>query len=1389
MKNFITPLLNGLRSPFVGSQAPEPPVEDSKPPFLGHKSSFAKLKSPFIGHKSSIRSLKSPFVGLKSSFADRKSPFLRQKVSFSLFDGFKSPFPGSKAPDPLPKDGKSPNPIPSGKFSFSLFKGLKSPFPGTKTPDVITTPAPASVPVPVQEREHIPPYHHLTDYEIGYYDRADGLEAFMNSLPNMPGGYVYQDASEVSGFGDPHLLGLPVNIRFLIYEFMTKPVRAMNKKVILSPGLAVDGFWPKNYFIEPETVFNIIRGLSFRPPSQKNIPEKSVLEEGAPEKNGRAKDGPYDTDTETSEAESFEIEYSEAEYRADWLPSDMGMPDNNMSSFTLPTSNSLQSKTKMTGTDGPIKYCPTSTTLVLDHLSRYLGRSGIGLRHFRLSGFSKTYTIKILFGVSTVGNGPPILTVPDVPPWPRDYPEIGLGITTTDADYMGTIMKFVNDDDDRHHAKRPTSRMAASKKFLRKAISIISLGAATPRMKHPEPSTPFPGYENTPTVYDTDAESVYDADTDNKRQSEGVGLGIQLPAQINKHPLMEMWKVVEDIDRKLDEPDCLPVPEPHVTELWAIDAMSNRIDELFGATDKTKRAPAAPKEPRPPRDLHSMFVALDTLFTGPPRPPSRDLYVFRVGTPNISLAQTPMIPVIHEESEEGTDMSGSPAPTANRDGRNDVYGGLYTVLTNSTSNADNTNISESTLDMPFSDPTIPPWATTAPMHEQEVDSSSTLYLPDDGSETPTMARENTDERGEGREQLETDEYGEAGEQLENRAEQSVLSYLGVQTDGASSTSGSDVTVYRFSTDTREILDWPLPNTTIPPRPTRPAPTILLPNSAIPPPPTRPAPPIPLPNPTAPLHPTRPAPPIPEAQHQLRQIPTATSRRTIRFAEDDDLEQVSTIPSRVTSGVANSNELHEIHTSTSRRTLRFAEPERPDEGEKRDRRPGLREQKKEERKKKEAMFDALDVFLNGGSLETKSSNNNLKKQRSRSGSFWGGEKSHKDAEGNRSQPPLRTARSFPSTTKASEAPKRRRPPTPPPKLKEKRSISRFFARKKDEQERKEGMYGLNQPFHASTANITSGKDTGRRSRTGGLWRRDKGVQQDGEDANTSRPALRNARSFSFVKPLLRRISKANLKASAASNEPAAPAKSAEPRTKSRGFFRRHRQGSQDANAMSSNAEQMSNDAPAAARPGPTPVPRTFSRDSFGHLREEEMEEMEEIEEMSSNLTLLLNGSTSTISATDSNSTGRRSSTGRRGFGGSIFGPRGGRRDGRGSLARVNSRQEAYINIPAEVAEQQEREERERLENEERERLEIEELERMAREEMERRRREEQERLETERLEREEADRLEREHLQRLEAEELARIEREEIAELELQERLAMRERLARQARGDNGQLGI
>ena len=271
MKDIITPLLNGLKSPFIGSQAPESPHGDSKFP-------FANIKSPLLGRKVSLGNM--------------KSPSLAHKVSFSLIEGLKTPLLGlavaakaaakvavevaaevaaevsakAAAKSPTGVLSKDPDSSPDNTVSWlsRLPRLLRSTLLRNKDSNVTTTPAPAPIPDPdpVPDRLHIPPYNHQVDRELGYYDRGSLFDAFMSSFPNMPEGYRYIATNSMLDFGEPHLLGFPVKVRFRIYQYITISILSEDKKVVLSPGRTVNGFWPKNYFIEPEAVFDIIGSLS-----------------------------------------------------------------------------------------------------------------------------------------------------------------------------------------------------------------------------------------------------------------------------------------------------------------------------------------------------------------------------------------------------------------------------------------------------------------------------------------------------------------------------------------------------------------------------------------------------------------------------------------------------------------------------------------------------------------------------------------------------------------------------------------------------------------------------------------------------------------------------------------------------------------------------------------------------------------------------------------------------------------------------------------------------------------------------------------------------------------------------------------------------------------------
>ncbi|KFZ18159.1 hypothetical protein V502_04253 [Pseudogymnoascus sp. VKM F-4520 (FW-2644)] len=1088
MKNIVTPLLNGLMSPFIGSQAPEHPPGDPKPGFMGRKISLANLKSPFLS--------------LKPSFGDFKSPFLGHKLSIPVFEGLKSPFPGQKAPDSSLSNAKSPFP------GFSIFKSLKSPFVGHKDPDVTNTPVPVPVPVPVPERQHIPPYHHLVDCEVGFYDRLDMLDAFMSSLPNLPGGYRYREISKVPGFGEPHLLGVPVNVRFQIYQILTKSVRAKNKKVVLSPDRTIDWFWPKKHFMEPEAIFNIIGGLSltcfqlrheimtyycsqfhfhitynyfcspiaaplihnwlplfgnrmqyltvevdftrvggcykndkfaltdgqteimwfikkltlalrdrsghlrslhimcrrykgFRPPSQKRIPENI----------------PDDTETPTDET-------PEDETPEDETPSDSDTPE----------SNESQTKSKKPRNKGLLKYCPSDTTVVLNILPKCLGRSGVRLYHFRLSGFSKVYTEKILTEVGTVGRGPPLLTTPEIPPWPRDYPEIGIGITTTDGNYLGTVVKVVNNYVDTYVGRPPTGKMAARKTFLRRAISRISiarttpLASTTPNMERSEIFTPYPEYDQLSTIDDSDVETITDTVRNNQNKTEGLGLGIQLPIRHNKYPLLQKSQIEEDIERQLEEPD-LPKEVPvEVNELWAIDAQSTRFGDLFGVSTATR---GVPKELRKkPPGVDSMHTALGLLYPVPEEQPA--------GPPSISV-RAATVPNVQERLQEINATSSTlfdpPAPvqTGSWNGINRLPWnlgrvhedfsqlGLHTVATNSTFYTD---ASESTLDMAYGDLTIPPETErSAHIHEQEVDSSTTLYLPEDDTEMPAARNSN-------------EELGQVEELWDRGQEQPDLSQLGLHTVATSSTLNTESTRSRSNTDGSEILDWPLSDPTIP--------TLL----------ARPPPPV----------------PAPVRDDDLHQIATSTSRRTLRFADEEELTQIPTAPSRRTARFSDTDNLHEIPTSSSRRTVQFAETKlsEAEERERRARSASFSAQKNQRQKTAEG-FNALNSMFDGSMApepmsrrerkEKKEKKKENKRSKSRSGRLWGKGKPKQDAEDNSSQPGLRAASGFASNADESETPYDRAPTPLPKKLKNKRSkpklnlrrsISQFLHPKKPEE---------------------------------------------------------------------------------------------------------------------------------------------------------------------------------------------------------------------------------------------------------------------------------------------------------------------------------------------------
>ncbi|OBT85940.1 hypothetical protein VE02_04785 [Pseudogymnoascus sp. 03VT05] len=1497
MRDIITPLFNGLRSPFIGSQAPDPPHGDSKSQLPERKRAVAILQSPFIGSQApdpphgdsksqlperttALAILKSPFVGYKPSFGNFKSPFLGHKILMPIFRGLKSPFIGGKAPDPSLGKPKSTFP------GLSIFKSLKPLLIGSKDPKVTTTPVPVPVPIP-PERFHIPPYHHLVDYEIGYYDNRDALDAFMTSLPNLPKGYRYRERVMVPGYGDPHLLGLPVNVRFRIYQFMTKSIRAKNKIIVLSPERTINGFWPKKHFMEPQTVFDVIGGLSltcfqlrhevltyycsqfhfhityncfctpisaplmykwlplfgnkmqyltvevdftrlggcyqngkftlkygaketmffmrklvfelcdrsgtirslhvmcrrykgFRPPSQKytpedNIPVPNISDNTEPPADGTSSDGtPSDGATEDgaqdgsedgsddgsddgSEAETSQVSTSVNSS----VIAELSHGDDTSNTDESPTENDKPDK------NVPIKYCPSHTTTVLDYLPCRLGRKGMPLYHLRLSGFGKKYTKDILSEIGSVGNGPTLLITPKVPPWPRDYPEVQAGITTTDGDYLGTIVKFVNDKETADFEKPRTGRMTATKKFFIRALTRLHLARA-PNTTLPE--TAFDYRELFATFYDSDEESESDKVSEDEDNPEGVGLGIQLPSlprhPNNKYSLMRMYEIERDIEKQLEEPDLPTVLAVELIELWAIDSMSTRFGNLFGVSTATR---GLPKDRRPPIVVNHVHKTFDFLFRKREKLPAR--------TPNITVRMA-TIPEIQEQLQEINATSSTltglfdfPEPQAPAAGQSQInrlwnlgheHGGLsHLAQQNSSTNSTfYTDASESTLDMGYSDPTIPAQLLT--IQGQDVDSSSTLCEPDDGSETRTIGRNSNED------------LGQPEELWDREDEQQDDSLLALYTVSTSSTYDTDGTRSRSNTDRSEIIDWPLPNTTMPPPP-----------------------------------PTRLPPPVPAVGNQLHQIVTVSSRRTLRSANEDNL--------------------HQIPTLSSRKTLRFDLPEETKEEEEARfaRSESFREIRREqqERQIKEAQqFQDLNSLFNysvepvpRGPVPRRpvprepkppkppKEPKGPKKQRSQSGSFWSKGKAKDDADDKPSHPPLRTAKSFPSSAFTREALNDPRPASRP-NLEEKRSISHLFHRKnkepKDVDKVEEQSNNFNSLLNDSSANIQPDTPAdkgaiGRSSRAGGFWKRNKGsAKPDAGDENAPHPPLRSTRSFSFNPLRLRRRS-STLNTNTTERPDDLPEEqpgdlSDEEENDLPGEL------SNDPTNDPSGNETSEHPVPAAA--APTPELRARKRGFFGRLRKKtsKLFNAQEIDTMSSNLSQLFNGSSATIvsntnestegrqstttgresvvSGRQSVTTGRESSTsqhesvvsgrqsatsgrqsatpstgynsfsrnlGRRGAaGGSIFGPNGGRKDGRGSLANVRWGAGAGMDAPSGLREVREARERERREREEREEREIE--EEIARE---------------------------------------VEIERRELEELR------ERERMDRERRGDGGQLGL
>ncbi|KFY10630.1 hypothetical protein V492_04912, partial [Pseudogymnoascus sp. VKM F-4246] len=1279
MKNLMTPLLNSLRSPFIGSSTPGPTEGDSNSPFPKQKTAFENLKSLFPKQKPSFVTLKSPLLGHKPSLANVKAPILGHKISIPFFSRLKTPFLRAKSPKatetPL-NNTKSPFP------GFFLFKSLASPFIGKKDRDVKPKPAPApvliQVPIPVTGSDvwHIPPYHHDVDCEVGYYDKGDAYDAFMSSLPNLRGGYRYIATNRRPGYGDPHFLGFPVNVRFRVYQYMTVSILKKNKKIVLSPDRTIKGFWPENTFTEPGAVMDIIGSLSvtcfqlrhevmtyycsqfdfhmtfdyfcgpivaplihkwlplfghkmqyltveldftrvggcyrndkfaltdgqteirwllkrlvlalrdrsgsirslhimcrrykgFHPPSQKHIREKDIAEKDAEGKDAEGDAEPPDRTSLDSNASDNTSATSFADSSLLSLPS----VDTSHNSVSAPISSHATSEPPneiiTPPNDGLLKYCTLSTTAVLGIVPIYLGRSGKPLYHFRLSGFSKSYTKEILTAVSTVGNAPLLLITPAVRPWRRDYPEIDRDITTTDGNYLGTVVKFVNiqTPDDVVPKTPRTGKMAATRKFIRRAISMMPFVKSSSKKRPPETKILVPYYPDLPeAIEDSDIESVSDKTLNEQGKQEGVGLGIQVPKPHIKYPLLEEAAVEKDIKLKLERPE---TPEELIEELpivkyRRINEVSIALGELFGTSEPKPKTPALPPD--------SMYSTFGILCTVPEEAP--------VIIPSITVMSV-SVPDIQEQMQRINDMSanldglfgprGQPAPVAastppaaeseinrpgslggDEEGSSQLGIALHTIATTSTLNsALYTDASESTLDMAFSDPTIPPqYGQPAPMHEQEVDSSTTLYLPYDGPETPTLARSHGAESSQARELL---------DHTEMHLDQSRLE---VQTIYSSSVYSSHGTRSRSNTDGSDILDWPLPNDTIP-QPTR-----------SPPPPPPPPPP-----------------PVPEIQNELHQITTATSRATLRFADGNELQQIPSALSRRTIRFSDEDHLHEIHTSSSRRTLRFAEPD-IEEQEWRARRSRstsfAQKRKEEERKIKERMSSLGALYGTEPSPGPAYREDN--RSRSRSGSVWSNVQSQQDEEDEPSRPALRNSHSFPANADANGS--------------QKDKSGGLWGRTKSRQEEDDNSsHGVLRKVR-SIAVFGSKVEKPQRGRSGSFWKKLKS-KHDTEDNNNipSQPELRKVASFS----------------------------------------------SNVANASGDDEDygEEEEDEPEPVPPPPNKIKRIASN-IFSRKKKDEPKEIEkqvvEVEAMSNSFNLLFNDSTTNVPTQNSMDIGRRSRSG-------------------------------------------------------------------------------------------------------------------------------------------------
>jgi hypothetical protein len=132
-----------------------------------------------------------------------------------------------------------------------LLRGIKSPFPGARSPDI-------DKPIAAL-REPIPTFCRNTDSEVGTVGTMDAFDIFVSSLPRQ----CYSSRTcEIVTYGEPHLLRLPLKVRFLIYDFLTESERDKDMKVVLSPPNTVAYFWPEAHFIEPSDVFDYIGNAS-----------------------------------------------------------------------------------------------------------------------------------------------------------------------------------------------------------------------------------------------------------------------------------------------------------------------------------------------------------------------------------------------------------------------------------------------------------------------------------------------------------------------------------------------------------------------------------------------------------------------------------------------------------------------------------------------------------------------------------------------------------------------------------------------------------------------------------------------------------------------------------------------------------------------------------------------------------------------------------------------------------------------------------------------------------------------------------------------------------------------------------------------------------------------